>query len=124
MTNSDIQSKVVLGENCNIISFDKAPYLFNPSGNSSNTTWIPLNVPNPTLFQGGSPDFSFVVTGSTLYQLNIQNNTYINITKLPNYQKFEIRNSKNQLIVIGNNASSADNITYRVNQTVLAAAIL
>lgn len=87
MTNSDIQSKVVLGELCNIISFDKAPYLFNPNSNSTNTTWIPLNVPNPTLFQGGSPDFNFVVTNFTLYQFNI-NNSYNSITRLPQYQKF------------------------------------
>ena len=85
MTNSDIQSKVVLGEECNIISFNKIAYLFNPGSNSTNITWIPLNVTNSTFFQGGSPDFNFVVTNLTLYQLNLQNNTYNPITKLPNY---------------------------------------
>jgi hypothetical protein len=124
MTNSDIETKVVLGELCNIISFNKVAYLFNPIGNSSNTTWVPLNVPNLPLFQGGSPDFNFLVTNSTLYQLNITNNTFNQITKLPNYQKFDIKNARNQVILIGSNATSSDNITYSVNQTLIAAVIL
>jgi len=123
LTNTDIPSKVVLGELCNIVSFNKSAYLFNPNNTSGNTTWVPLNVPNPTLFQGGSPDFNFVVTNLTLHMLNIKNNTYNVITKLPNYQRFDIRNGKNQVIVIGNNASSTDNITYSVNQTIIVAVI-
>jgi len=124
MTNGDIQTRVVLGELCNILSFNQVAYLFNSSGNSTNTTWVPLNLPNPTLFQGGSPDFNFVVTNLTLYQLNITNNTYNQISKLPFYKKFDIRNAKNQVILIGSNFTTSDNVTYNVSQTLMAAVIL
>jgi len=108
---------------CNIISFNKTPYLFNPA-NTSNP-WVSLNVPNPTLFLGGSPDFSFVITNLTLYQFNMTNNSYIPVNiMLPNYQKFDIKNSQNQLILIGSNSSTADNLTFNVTQTVLALVVI
>lgn len=43
---------------------------------------------------------------------------------LPNYQKFDIKNSQNQLILIGSNSSTADNLTFNVTQTVLALVVI
>ena len=107
---------------CNIFSFDKVPYLFNPS-NATNP-WVAVNVPNPSLNQGGSPDFSFVVTNNTLYQFNITNNSYSSVGTLPAFQKYDVKNSQGQLIIIGSNSSTDDNTTYTVNQTVIAGLIV
>ena len=108
---------------CNIFSFDKVPYLFNPS-NATNP-WVAVNVPNPSLNQGGSPDFSFVVTNNTLYQFNITNNNYSSVGTLPAFQKYDVKNSQGQLIIIGSSSSLTDNnVTYTVNQTVIAGLIV
>jgi hypothetical protein len=77
---------------CNIFSFNKVPYLFN-SSNATNP-WVAVNVPNPSLNQGGSPDFSFVVTNNTLYQFNITNNSYSSVGTLPAFQKYDVKNSQ------------------------------
>lgn len=107
---------------CNIISFDKVPYLFNP--NDSTNPWVALNVPNPTLYQGGSSDFNFVATNMTLYQFIMANNSFVPILSLPNYEKFDVKNSQNQLIIIGSNSTAVNNTTYKVNQTVLTGVVL
>jgi len=107
---------------CNIFSFNKVPYLFN-SSNATNP-WVAVNVPNPSLNQGGSPDFSFVVTNNTLYQFNITNNSYSSVGTLPAFRKYDVKNSQGQLIIIGSNSSTDDNTTYTVNQTVITGLIV
>ncbi len=107
---------------CRIFSFNNVPYRFNPT-NSSNA-WIPVTIPNPNLFQGGSHDYNFVVTNRTLYQFNQQNNSFASILTLPPFQKYEIRNNRNQLIISGSNASTTDNVTFNVVQNVLAAVVV
>lgn len=103
-----------MGANCRVADFDGVFYSFN----NLNNTWNLVNRPSNWTTQAMTESFMYGISQGNLFRFNEAANQYTQLAVLKNYQRYELNHMQGKIIVIGFNATTDNNSTFQVNQTI------